>query len=435
MDRGIFRLDTITRINPRAMRTRLPTLRGRGLLVALGYPCAALAAAVLWSVSCGAGFGASLPIVIALTALVSLAARIEKFVAPRTDVTAVGGFITAAALAGGPLAGVLAGASTEIFTSGSVWRKRLAWAGASALNGFGIGFAGSRVGLHASGEMALAIAALGLAVGLAINLLNVLIIGLDRRADLRRELAALWRATVLGWALPWPALAAFLYAYRQAPGVATALGIGLLAVLALGNRLRLSLERSLAEERLRSRHDALTGAPNRYALAEALAIEHAQIMRGGQPGVICFLDLDRFREVNNSHGYSAGDALLVHVYERLRKHLRASDQLFRWGGEEFVVIAPDQENIAEFAERLRRLFSDEPFAIGDRKITLTGSVGAARLDETRTAEAALEAAARLVRVAKARRNAIEVEPPQRGLAPWPIREVPAVGIRHTAIRY
>lgn len=270
------------------------------------------------------------------------------------------------------------------------------------------------------------VAAAGLAIGLAVNLLNLVIVGLDRRINVRSELAASWRATALAWALPWPALSAFLFSYRQAPPVAAALAAGLLVAVWLGNRLRLRLERSLAEERLRSRHDALTGAPNRYALAEALAAEHARIMRGGHPSAVCFLDLDRFREVNNTYGYSAGDELLVMMYERFRNHLRTSDQLFRWGGEEFVVIAPDQTNLAEFAERLRRIFSDELFTISGTQLALTGSVGAALLDETRTPEAALETASLLVRVAKERRNSIEVESPPQASRLGSLQDISAI---------
>jgi len=383
--------------------------RGRGSLVAFAYPCATFVAAALWISSNGWELRAPLPIVAFLIVLASLSERIEMIIGPRAQVSVAAGFIAAAALAGGPLAGALAGASTEALTAGAVWRKRFAWAGACALQGFGIGVVSSRLPTQASGEMAFEVAGAGLAVGLAINLLNLVTVGLDRRIDLRTELAASWRATALEWALPWPVLAAFLFASRRAPTLAVALAAGLFAAVWIGNRVRLRLEHSLADERLRSRTDALTGAPNRYALAEALAAEHARIMRGGRPGALCFIDLDRFREVNNTYGYSAGDELLVRMYERFRKHLRVSDQLFRWGGEEFVVIAPDEPDLAGFAERLRRVFADEPFAVSGRQLALTGSVGAALLDETRTPEAALKTASRLVRVAKEKRNTVEVE--------------------------
>ncbi len=180
----------------------------------------------------------------------------------------------------------------------------------------------------------------------------------------------------------------------------------MLLAVAAANRLRLRLERTLEAERSRARVDALTSASNRYALAEALAAEQARIRRGGRTAALCFLDLDRFKTVNDTYGYAAGDRLLVDVYQRLHGALRATDLVFRWGGEEFVVLAPHVERaeLADFAERLRLLIATRPFAIDGRPRTITGSVGAVLLDEGRPAEAALEVASRLVRKAKLTRN-------------------------------
>jgi diguanylate cyclase (GGDEF)-like protein len=157
--------------------------------------------------------------------------------------------------------------------------------------------------------------------------------------------------------------------------------------------------------------DALTNAPNRYALAEALNAEQARIRRGGRTAAVCFLDLDRFKTVNDTYGYVAGDQLLVDVHQRLRDHLRATDLVFRWGGEEFVVLAPHvkQVELADFAERLRLLLATRPFAIDGRPRTITGSVGAVLLDDVRPAQDALEAASRLVRKAKLTRNTAVVD--------------------------
>jgi len=182
---------------------------------------------------------------------------------------------------------------------------------------------------------------------------------------------------------------------------------GLLLAAAWANRFRRRLERTLAGERSRARVDALTSAPNRYALSEALTSEQARIRRGGRTAALCFLDLDRFKTVNDTYGYAAGDRLLVDVHHRLRSELRASDLVFRWGGEEFVVLAPhvDRAELADFAERLRLLLATRPFAIDGRPRTITGSVGAVLLDDGRSAEDALEAASRLVKKAKQTRNA------------------------------
>jgi diguanylate cyclase (GGDEF)-like protein len=193
--------------------------------------------------------------------------------------------------------------------------------------------------------------------------------------------------------------------------LALAFAAGMLLVLAAGNVSRLGLERTLAKERSRARVDALTDAPNRHALAEALTAEQARIRRGARTGAICFLDLDRFKTVNDTYGYAAGDRLLVDVYQRLHEQLRASDQVFRWGGEEFVVLAPHVEGpeLADFAERLRLLIATRPFSIDGKPRTITGSVGAVLLEESRPAEAALEAAGRLVRKAKLTRNTAVVD--------------------------
>ena len=115
--------------------------------------------------------------------------------------------------------------------------------------------------------------------------------------------------------------------------------------------------------------------------------------------------------MNDTYGYAAGDALLVDVYERLRGELRASDQLFRWGGEEFVVLAPQVERVelADFAERLRLLMAGRPFWIDGKPRAITASVGAVLLDDARAAEGALERAGRLVKEAKLSRNTAVVD--------------------------
>jgi diguanylate cyclase (GGDEF)-like protein len=236
---------------------------------------------------------------------------------------------------------------------------------------------------------------------------------LGRGGTLRRELRTAWRPLAVGWFLPAPLLVAFLYLFETAPGLALAFASGLLLIAAWADRFRRSLERALAGERSRARVDALTSAPNRYALAEALAYEQARIRRGGRTAALCFLDLDRFKTVNDTYGYTAGDRLLVDVHDRLHSELRASDLVFRWGGEEFVVLAPhvDRTELADFAERLRLLLATRPFAIDGRPRTITSSVGAVLLDGSRPTEDALEAAGRLVRKAKLTRNTAVVERP------------------------
>ena len=185
-------------------------------------------------------------------------------------------------------------------------------------------------------------------------------------------------------------------------GMAAALVV---AVVAIHSRARALAE--LARERARARTDALTGALNRHALEEALVSEQARVGRGAQPAAVFFLDADRFRDVNNRYGYETGDALLVALYNRLRLRLRASDSVYRWGGEEFVVIAPevgDAASLAAGAERLRRLFADEPLMAGMRRLPVTVSIGAALLESGSDAFETLEHAGQLAKTAKQWRN-------------------------------
>jgi diguanylate cyclase (GGDEF)-like protein len=389
--------------------------RGQGTLVAIGLPVAALLALALWLELHGAWGSTSIPAVVVLVALTALAGRMSLVVAPRTSVSTAGAFIVAAGLAGGPIVGACAGAFMEAFTTADAWRKRFAYAGAGVLQGFTVGLLGGQL-TSRSPAGALATVAVGLGAAFALNAVALVLVARDRRIALRPELLASRRAIVLTWLLPAPLLVAFVFLFHESPALALALACGLLLVVAVGNRLRLRLERGLHDERSRARVDALTNAPNRRALAEALTAEQARIKRGGRPAGLCFLDLDRFKKVNDTHGYVAGDRLLVDVYQRVRDDLRASDVVFRWGGEEFVVLAPHLEapELSDFAERLRLLIAARPFAIDGRPRTITASVGAVLLEETRPAEAALEAAGRLVRRAKLTRNTAVVEAPPGG---------------------
>jgi diguanylate cyclase (GGDEF)-like protein len=357
----------------------------------------------------GIGLDTGVPAAIVLVVLTALAEQLNVVVARRTRVSLAGPFLVAAALVGGPLLGACAGASLEAFPADDVWRRRVWCGGAGALQGFVVGLVGEQFPQRGVSGAVVAVA-VGLATGFALDG-RLVLRALGRRGKLRNDLRAAWRALSISWFVPAPLLVAFVYLFATTPALGLTLAAGLLLAAAFGNRLRRRLERTIAAERSRARVDALTAAPNRYALAEALTAEQARVRRGGRTAALCFLDLDRFKTVNDTCGYAAGDRLLVDVHNRLRSELRASDLVFRWGGEEFVVLAPHVERaeLADFAERLRLLLSTRPFAVDGRPRTITGSVGAVLLDGSRPAEGALEAASRLVRKAKATRNTAVVD--------------------------
>lgn len=357
--------------------------------------------------SAAIGLDTGIASALALVALTALAEQLNIVVGRRTRVSLSGPFLVAAALVGGPLVGACAGASTEALTRSDARPKRVLCAVAGALQGLGVGLVGQQLTRGGVSSCVIA-AAVGLVTGFVLNARLVLRAGASR---MRRELRAAWRPIVVSWFLPAPLLVVFLYLYPATPGLALAFASALLLSAAFANRFRRKLERTLAGERSRARVDALTSAPNRYALTEALIAEQARVRRGGRTAALCFLDLDRFKTVNDTYGYAAGDRLLVDVHHRLRSELRASDLVFRWGGEEFVVLAPHVEGaeLADFAERLRLLLATRPFAIDGRPRTVTGSVGAVLLDDSRAAQDALDAASRLVKKAKVNRNTAVAE--------------------------
>jgi diguanylate cyclase (GGDEF)-like protein len=86
--------------------------------------------------------------------------------------------------------------------------------------------------------------------------------------------------------------------------------------------------------------DALTGLGNRRRFEEDLAATLARSRRDGTTGALLMLDLDRFKQVNDSHGHPAGDRVIKEVAETLRRRTRATDSLARLGGDEFAVILP-----------------------------------------------------------------------------------------------
>jgi diguanylate cyclase (GGDEF)-like protein len=360
------------------------------------------------------GLDTGIAAALVLVTLTALAEQLDLVVGRRTRVSLSGPFLVAAALVGGPLVGACAGASTELFTTSDIRRKRVLCAIAGALQGFAVGLFGQQLS-QAGVSGAVIAAAIGLTTGFVLNG-RLVLRALGRGFKLRSELRAAWRPLAVSWFVPAPLLVVFLYLFPTTPGLALAFASSLLLAAASANRFRRRLERTLAGERSRARVDALTSAPNRYALAEALTSEQARVRRGGRTAAVCFLDLDRFKTVNDTYGYAAGDRLLVDVHHRLRSELRASDLVFRWGGEEFVVLAPhvNAAELADFAERLRLLLSTRPFAIDGRPRTITGSVGAVLLDDSRAGQDALEAAGRLVKKAKETRNAAVVERGREG---------------------
>ena len=139
--------------------------------------------------------------------------------------------------------------------------------------------------------------------------------------------------------------------------------------------VRVRLQRRLAYLAL---HDQLTGVANRQLLEQSLdsAISHAA--ETGEPLAVLFLDVDRFKEINDQFGHAMGDAVLVEIADRLRQGVRADDVVGRIGGDEFVAICAGADRIAatSIAQRIIDM-SHTPIAVSAGVISASVSVGVA----------------------------------------------------------
>ena len=142
-----------------------------------------------------------------------------------------------------------------------------------------------------------------------------------------------------------------------------------------------ALKRQQAEEQIRHQafHDALTDLPNRALFDEYLPVAIAQAHRDHSLLAVMFLDLDRFKTINDTLGHAMGDRLLQQATQRIQRILRDGDIIARWGGDEFTLILPNlqkPEDAARVADRLAALLKP-PFSIENQELYITGSIGIA----------------------------------------------------------
>jgi len=134
-----------------------------------------------------------------------------------------------------------------------------------------------------------------------------------------------------------------------------------------------------AEERLQfmATHDGLTGLPNRVLLTDRLASAISRAQRSGQGMAVLFLDLDHFKDVNDTFGHRIGDELLKGMARRVRGSLRQSDILVRLSGDEFVIVLEGLENESGPDRVAQKILDDvmRPFAIDDHEVQVSGSLG------------------------------------------------------------
>ncbi|MEJ5269268.1 MAG: GGDEF domain-containing protein [Hydrogenophilus sp.] len=138
-----------------------------------------------------------------------------------------------------------------------------------------------------------------------------------------------------------------------------------------------ALEAQLAALSAQVARDPLTGLLNRRGLEESFAREANRAQRLGSPLCAALLDIDNFKQLNDTLGHQAGDEALVYLARMARTHLRAQDIVGRYGGEEFVLLLPDTpvDQAAEVIRRLQRALTRELFFYGDSHRVITFSAG------------------------------------------------------------
>ena len=170
-------------------------------------------------------------------------------------------------------------------------------------------------------------------------------------------------------------------------------------------RQKAELARALEQIRQLATHDDLTGLLNRRAMLDRMQLEQHRSLRSGSPLLIAQLDIDHFKAVNDTHGHAAGDLVLQSFADTVRRNVRDTDVLARWGGEEFVLLLCDTPaaDAVTLMERLRQAVQamQVPVAQGGQPITVTVSIGLARHTPADPLAGTLERADRALYAAKA----------------------------------
>lgn len=151
---------------------------------------------------------------------------------------------------------------------------------------------------------------------------------------------------------------------------------------------------NLAQQREQAYQDALTELPNRLAWDQAMTAEFARFQRYGRPLALCLLDIDHFKQINDTYGHKAGDKLLRLVARIAARGIRESDILARYGGEEFALLMPETElaGAQVVAEKLREAVAQCGAHFNQQQVAVTISYGLTAFVEGDTPDAAFERA-------------------------------------------
>jgi len=176
------------------------------------------------------------------------------------------------------------------------------------------------------------------------------------------------------------------------------------------------LQRANKELAILSQTDGLTKLFNRSHWQSCFEAEYKRWLRSGNPSCLVMLDIDKFKNINDSYGHTVGDEVIKHIASEIRSHVRETDCSGRYGGEEFAILLSDTtlENAKVFGERLRAAIEKATVKYNDIDIKYTISLGIAQIDQSlKSSETWLECAdAALYRAKEAGRNQVCVHPCQ-----------------------
>ncbi|TAK92445.1 MAG: GGDEF domain-containing protein [Burkholderiaceae bacterium] len=130
-------------------------------------------------------------------------------------------------------------------------------------------------------------------------------------------------------------------------------------------------------------HDFLTGLPNRVLLEDRIQSTIQRAQRNGKPLAVISVDIDNFKQINDTHGHAVGDCALQEIARRLRHAMRESDTVTRMGGDEFIVLIPELDSTDDLDLMIQRIFnaSNTPLACLPGKLPFSFSVGVALYPE------------------------------------------------------
>ena len=152
--------------------------------------------------------------------------------------------------------------------------------------------------------------------------------------------------------------------------------------------------KKLHRQRKESQLDPLTKVANRFAYNERMVIEFERFKRTNSPLSVALLDIDHFKGINDKYGHAAGDKTLVVIARHIKTHIRATDFVARWGGEEFVILFPDtdKDDLTQPLETIRKELAKLPFTFRDSRVSITASLGATTFRENDTIDSVFERA-------------------------------------------